>query len=114
MKKIVLVVDDEPMIRDLLRHMLEDLGFVVFSRERGEDALVEIGGVDAVITDFDMSPGMNGAELAKLAKSQRPDLPVLILTATPGDVPLDHTADAVFYKPFRVMEILKWLREVLK
>nr|NJM02494.1 response regulator [Desulfobacula sp.] len=66
----ILVVDDEPMIRDLLEQTLEKTGHTCCFAENGETALEKIrtSPFDVVVTDIDM-PGMDGIELAKIIKS---------------------------------------------
>jgi CheY-like chemotaxis protein len=62
--------------------MLEDLGHSVLSANSGPKALELLhagADIDLLITDFAM-PAMTGAELARLARNLRPDLPVLIAT----------------------------------
>lgn len=67
----ILVVDDEPMIRDLLEQTLEKTGYSCSFAENGEAALVKLADIpfDVVVTDIDM-PGMNGIELSKIIKSK--------------------------------------------
>jgi signal transduction histidine kinase len=78
----ILAVDDDALILMSTVDMLEDLGHSVISAHSGAKALEllrEGAEVDLLITDFSM-PGMSGAELARSAKTLRPDLPVLLAT----------------------------------
>jgi len=79
MPRSVLVVDDDPTVLAVLADMLEDLGCDVISAASGPDALDQLRQNDQIsilITDINM-PGMDGHELAHLAKRIRPELKVL-------------------------------------
>lgn len=105
----VLLVDDEPGVREVTGIMLEDAGHAVLSAANGMDALAILrtgAKVDILLTDLAM-PGMNGAELAQAAQTQRPRLPVVFVT---GYAKLDgvDTAEAqVLQKPFHSNELLQ-------
>jgi two-component system, chemotaxis family, CheB/CheR fusion protein len=77
----VMVVDDEPEIRDLLGLMLELDGATVVTAEsaRAAVALMEGRDVDVVLTDLAM-PGEDGYWLLEQVRARRPELPVLALT----------------------------------
>ncbi len=82
MKKKILVVDDEPNIRDLLREELEEEGYIVDVAENGEKAIEKYfsGDYDLIVLDIEM-PGMNGLEVAGLIRERKKDAKILILTA---------------------------------
>ncbi len=112
-KKIkILIVDDEIGIRQLTGMLLAEVGHSTILCEDGEHAISHIDSADILITDFSM-PGMNGAELTKLAKQQKPGLPVIIMTGTPEDVPVNHLADAVIEKPFKTARLKEIIDELL-
>lgn len=80
---VVLVVDDEPGIRQLARRILEGAGYAVVEAKDGVDGLrvIELGTpVDFLIADLDM-PKMRGDEMAIQIRARRPDLKVLYVTA---------------------------------
>ncbi|MCK1387349.1 response regulator [Bradyrhizobium sp. 21] len=82
MSHTVLVVDDDPGVLDVLTDMLDDLGCKVVSARSGPDALDRLrqnGNITILITDINM-PGMDGHELAELARRVRPELKVLQLS----------------------------------
>jgi CheY-like chemotaxis protein len=81
--KTILVVDDEPEIRQIYSDILRDLGYRVIDEPDGASALSDIRQgekIDLVITDYKM-PGMNGLELAATLRKIIPSIPVLMLTA---------------------------------
>ena len=112
-KKTILVVDDEDGIRDLLGMSLAGTGYNPILCEDGKHAIPHIDSADILITDFSM-PGMNGVELAKIAKQQNPGMPVIIMTGTPGDIPANHPANEVIEKPFRFEQLKKIIADLLK
>lgn len=81
--KRVLVAEDEDAIRDLIKLILEDAGFEVWTAGSGEEAEARFeergGAFDLVLSDVVM-PGMNGAELRRRLKERRPDLAVLLMS----------------------------------
>lgn len=82
MTHTVLVVDDDPGVLDVIVSMLEDLGCEVISARSGPDALDQLRQkqeISILITDINM-PGMDGHELAELARRDRPELKVLQLS----------------------------------
>ena len=81
-KQKVLVVEDEELMRNILRELLEDEGYEVFSADTAENALDVFSGneIDACITDIKM-PGMDGLELLDSLKSIDENALVIIITA---------------------------------
>jgi two-component system cell cycle sensor histidine kinase/response regulator CckA len=79
----ILFVDDEPILANLGKRMLETLGYAVVTQTSGVDALELFrdnpGSFDLVITDMTM-PRMTGAELARELMRIRPDIPVVLCT----------------------------------
>jgi two-component system, cell cycle response regulator CpdR len=82
MSRLVLVVDDEPLVLDITVSMLEDLGCEVIAAASGKDALSKLsmhGRIEVLITVINM-PGMDGFELAERAKGMREGLKVILLS----------------------------------
>ena len=78
----VLLVDDDTGVRDVTASFLRDLGYRVEEAASGSAALDLLGSAqrfDLLLVDFAM-PGMNGADLARRARTQRPGIPVLFIT----------------------------------
>jgi DNA-binding response OmpR family regulator len=108
-KKSILVIEDEIMVQMLVVDVLKDLGFATLEAKDAKTALPILQGnqpLDLMITDIGL-PGMNGWDLAKLARENRPALKILYLTgyegAENGDVGADGLED-VMIKPFDMGE----------
>src|SRR5689334_11953022 len=107
----VLVVDDEPMVRETLGQVLTEEGYVVDLAVDGETALERVNAArpDAILLDL-MMPGMNGRQFLQVLRSNPiyEHVPVLIMTAVHGlNVNLQTLgASEVVEKPFNVDELL--------
>jgi two-component system cell cycle response regulator CpdR len=80
--RVVLVVDDELLVREITVSMLEDLGCEVVSAANATEALEKLSAdrrVEVLITDVNM-PGMNGYALAEMALQIRERLKVIVLS----------------------------------
>ena len=117
--KTILIVDDEKMIRDLLRATLEREGYNTATVESGIDALkiLDSRHIDAVMSDIQME-GMSGVELLKTIKSKYKNLPVMMITGhsnkySKTDMNLAGAAGYVT-KPFKNLEILEAVQKILK
>ncbi|HTK33961.1 MAG TPA: response regulator [Caulobacteraceae bacterium] len=95
-KTVILVVDDEPMLRFVAMEELEDAGFEMLEACDAEDALAQIGlhpEISVVFTDINMPGPFDGLELARRVRQQRPDIRLIITSGRPvpaaRDIP-DH------------------------
>ncbi|MDX2496882.1 MAG: response regulator [Desulfobacterales bacterium] len=88
MEKTILLVDDEPDIREVLNISLSDIGYKVLTAENGADALsiFKNAEIPVVITDIKM-PGIDGIELLRKIKHENPETEVIMLTGH-GDLDL--------------------------
>ena len=119
-KPRVLIVDDDPLIRGVVRAVLEDGSYELDEAASGEEALQVAEGhpPDVVLLDV-MMPGIDGFEVAaRMRRSARlKDAVVVMLTAK--DSPEDRRrgmeagADVYFTKPFSPLELLTTLSGVL-
>ncbi len=114
----VLVVDDEPRIRTMLRRYLVEEGFKVSDAADGSAmrAALEGGSIHCVLLDL-MMPGEDGLSLARYIR-QRSDIPIIMLTGK-GDlidrvVGLEAGADDYITKPFELREVLARIRTVMR
>jgi DNA-binding response OmpR family regulator len=114
----VLVVDDEPIVRDVVVRYLEREGFRTLEAGDGQSAreLVESGAPNLVVLDV-MLPGMDGLALCRWIRS-RSTLPVIMLTARGEEadriVGLELGADDYVTKPFSPRELAARVRTVLR
>ncbi len=116
----ILVVDDEPAVRESLRRALELEGYDVELAEDGEGALARLdlpAQPDAVILDV-LMPGIDGLDVCRRLRADRNEVPVLMLTAR-AEVDsrvagLDAGADDYLPKPFALAELLARLRALMR
>ena len=116
----VLVVDDEPMILDVTREMLEGLGYRALVAQGGADALevyrADHGRIDLVILDMIM-PGMGGGELLDRMKAVNPGVRVILSSgySINGEAKaiLARGARLFLQKPFRLDDLSQKIREAL-
>ncbi|MCP5095516.1 MAG: response regulator [Chloroflexi bacterium] len=117
----VLVVDDEPLTQNLLRMMLEPVGFDVFGAEDGYKALsmVENNCPDVLILDV-MMPDLDGIEVCKKIRSQpqTENLPIVMLSGkthlNAAEDGLRAGADKYLFKPMSRSDLINSLRDVLR
>jgi CheY-like chemotaxis protein len=117
--QLVLVVEDDPEIRDLAIYALEELPYRVVGAEDGIQALRLLQQrrhpVDLLFTDIRMPGGIDGFQLALKAINLRPELKVLYATASP-DVALkrpDVPSNQLLLKPYRLSELRQRVLELL-
>jgi signal transduction histidine kinase len=116
----ILVVEDQPVLRGLMRTMLEADGYSVLCAAAPAEALKEVhsykGTIHLLITDV-ILPGMNGRALAEELATTRPGIKVLFVSAYTENVVMHHgELDAGFnflQKPFTQQSLIGKLREVL-
>jgi DNA-binding response OmpR family regulator len=114
----VLVVDDDPKIRDLLRLYVEREGHRASFAADGTTALEQARATspDLVLLDV-MLPGLDGFEVCRTLREES-DVPILLLTARSGDsdkvVGLDIGADDYVVKPFSPRELMARVRALLR
>lgn len=110
MKKKILIVDDDEVIRDLVASFIKLCGYDSMKAPNGQKALelVLIGKPDLIFTDIHM-PLMNGFQFLRAVKRMHPDLPVVLITGFSHFRKLfsDKTAraDGFIEKPF-ALEVL--------
>lgn len=110
----VLIVDDDPGIRFLLRTILEGEGYRIFEAGDGEAALAAIRSAvpDVVTTDL-MMPVMTGAELIVRLRSEEATarIPIVVVSSNPEAVK-NLGVDATVTKPFTASSIAERIRMV--
>src|SRR5438105_5730550 len=114
----ILVVDDDPQIRRVLRTTLIAQGYEVSDARNGDEALERIrdGKYDLVILDMNM-PGMSGLEVCRTIRSSS-DVAIVMLTVRDSEADkvdaLDAGADDYITKPFSFPELLARIRAALR
>jgi PAS domain S-box-containing protein len=110
----VLVVDDEPLVRDVVCRMLVDVGYVAHAASDGPAALALLGSepVDAVVLDLSM-PGMSGHQVLAAIRAEQPSLPVIVVSGQAGDRVDEHAATGFLPKPFHFDELIAALDAAL-
>lgn len=113
----ILIVDDDPYIRELVRKILQNGGFEAAEATDGRDALAKVDACDCAVVDV-MMPKMDGFELVEILRKYYENLPVLMLTAKSGlpDKVKGFTlgADDYLTKPFEGDELLMRVKALLR
>ena len=115
----ILVVDDEPGVRDMLQDALGNAGYVVQCATNGADGLDQLrrGSADLCIVDINM-PTMNGFEFLEKLRAHDTKTPVLMLTARDSDDDVERGlrigADDYVRKPFGLEELLLRVAAILR
>jgi two-component system, OmpR family, response regulator len=120
-KPRVLIVDDDPLIRGVVRAVLEDGAYELDEASSGEEALRVAEGhpPDVVLLDV-MMPGIDGFEVAARMKNNARLKDAVVVMLTAKDAPEDRRrgmeagADVYFTKPFSPLELLTTLSGVLR
>ena len=114
----ILVIEDEPRIRETLADMLHVGGHEVTLAEDGEQGIArfEEGEFDIVFTDLGM-PGLSGWDVVKAIKQRRSDVPVVMVTGWGVGIDQDelkrNRVDEVLPKPFDMDELLNLIRKIM-
>jgi two-component system, OmpR family, KDP operon response regulator KdpE len=114
----ILVVDDEPQIRRVLRTTLTSSGYAITEARSGEEALEKIREArpDLILLDVNM-PGIGGLEICREIRESS-DVPIIMLTVRSAERDkvraLDAGADDYVVKPFGMEELLARIRAALR
>jgi PAS domain S-box-containing protein len=117
----VLIVDDEPTVRMLMREVLEEAGYIVLEAPDGPAGLKILRSdarIDLLVTDVGLPGGMNGRQVADAARVSRSELKVLFVTgyaenAVVGNGHLDAGMH-VIAKPFNMSEFAGKVRRMIE
>jgi signal transduction histidine kinase/CheY-like chemotaxis protein len=116
----ILVVEDDPHVREIAVETLRDLNYRVLSAENGPaalDILDRAERIDALFTDVIMPRGMNGVQLALEARRRRSDIKVLLTSGYTDQAlsPLHGSSDSfpILPKPYQGGDLERKIREVL-
>ncbi len=116
----VLVIEDEPVVRNLVVEVLADLGYRVIEAVDGPQGLEIVQSaqrIDLLITDVGL-PGLNGRQVADAARARRPELKVLFMTGYAENTALVagslDARMAVIAKPFVMETLATRVREIIE
>jgi len=113
--QVILLVEDEVLIRMQLADLLREVGYEVLEAANGEEAtmiLATAEKLDLIVTDVRMPGSMDGIELTASAKRLCPSLPVIVFSGhlSPGAA---DPADLFIQKPFRENEVLSAVENLI-
>ncbi|CAN5923046.1 hypothetical protein BH11MYX3_BH11MYX3_20700 [soil metagenome] len=113
-RRTVLVIDDEDLVRDVVARMVEDLGYLAVTAADGVLGLevVDQQSIDIVLVDLTM-PRMSGADVVSALRVRRPTLPIVLCTGYDRDRQGPVEADAYLPKPFRIEALEHTLAKLL-
>jgi two-component system, cell cycle sensor histidine kinase and response regulator CckA len=117
-RQVILLAEDEPVVRNMARAVLTMNGYFVLDAADGEQA-VELsrsyaGPIDLLLTDLKM-PNLDGAKAAKIITAERPAIRVLIISGHASDeIREDIISQPFLRKPFLPKALLEKIRDVLK
>ncbi len=117
----ILVVEDEPVLRDMAHLILEELGYRILDASNGREALAvweqRAGQIDLLLTDMVMPEKMSGVELAEKLLAQKPDLKVIFTSGYTvdemGDVFLARRNARFLQKPYTRKHLARTVRQAL-
>jgi len=118
MSQIVLLAEDDPIIRRFIITSLEREDFIVFPANSGAEALEvcrNIVKVDLLLTDVRMGDGLNGVELAERIMKERPGTKVLVMSGFP-ETRIEAAEKQLPFlgKPFTSALLIERVRSILK
>ena len=116
----VLLVEDEPMIREVMSETLQDAGFDVFEATSGDTALEILRDpprlFSILVTDFHMPGGADGAQVAERMRTLIPDIPVIIATGRPEVLKASWREDLGYHllkKPYLPSHLVKLVQTLV-
>lgn len=116
-RHVVLVVDDEFLVRNVLCEILKDAGFSVLQAECARDAITlleKLGRIDLVFSDVKM-PGMDGFELARWVNDHKTDVPVILASGYLGKTNMACELRCIEFlkKPFDFDTVIAKIRDTI-
>lgn len=114
----ILLVDDEPALRSVVRLMLQEEGWSVAEASEGEEALqmIRTGSFTYLMTDIRMPNGMGGLDLIRTVHRQRPTMTIIVATSYPEDLMALDQINAwpltIMRKPIRAEALRRALQSI--
>ena len=115
-KPVVLIVEDEPLIRMLAVDAFQEAGFLVLEADCAAEALLVSGGepcIRLLFTDVNMPGEMNGIDLAEHLKRLIPKLHLMITSALPVSRPVGHLSALFVAKPYRIKDVCRTAQDLM-
>jgi CheY-like chemotaxis protein len=112
---VVLIVEDEILIRALLSEALRQEGYAVIEAANADEAFMVLHATpdpDVLITDVRMPGTTDGFELAAFVRRTRPELKVIITSGHAGPAGADGLADAFLHKPYELGAFVGHIRKL--
>lgn len=113
-KGLVILVEDDAIVRMISAELLRDLHFEVAEAASGEEAMAILGSAsaDVLITDLNL-PGMSGDDLARAARRVSPQIRVIFASGDVSKAPVDRADGAyLLRKPYDVKDLAKAMTAV--
>ena len=112
----VLLIEDDALVRSMLSETLDGDGFEVDGLANAEDALILLGAgqvPDVLVTDVNLGPGLDGFDLADLARQRHPDVEVILISGTTPDLArrAARRHEHFLQKPFAPEQLAAKIRE---
>jgi CheY-like chemotaxis protein len=114
MKRRVLVVEDEEMVREVVLWTLEDMGFDVVGASSGDQALEILGrgAIELLLTDIRMPGGIDGWTLGEKARDAIPDLPVIYMSGFSHEPPRLTKCSVFVQKPLTTATLRQAMQDM--
>jgi CheY-like chemotaxis protein len=115
-RPLILLVDDDPVVRLTLTRALTQRGYQVRTAADGQGAITILNGLKTLpaiaITDLEMA-GVNGEDLARVLARRYPELPVIFMTAYLAIYRTAYLPGPILEKPFRADQLCELIKSVL-
>lgn len=114
-RKTILVVEDEELLRFVISDELRDAGFEVIEASDGQEAMAVLANgaaIDLLFTDIRMPGELSGWDVAEEARNVRPDMAVIYASGFSDDDLRIVPGARFFKKPYRAMTIIETAREL--
>jgi CheY-like chemotaxis protein len=113
---VLLVVEDEAVVRFMLAEAIRDAGFCVLEAADADEALAifeSVGVVDAMVTDVQMPGPLDGIALAAAARELSPDTKLILVSGSARRQGCDGVADVFIPKPYPLHDVVAEVQRLL-
>ncbi|WP_340672337.1 response regulator transcription factor [Bradyrhizobium ottawaense] len=110
----VLLVEDDPLIREFVVDALRDAGYHVIHASTGEEALAwcKRHAADLLVTDIRLSGEVDGWQIAERCREHNPELPVIYATGFSPTAPRPVPGSRLLRKPYHPDEVVRMVKEL--